>query len=299
MYYIFVVNGRESYSHILPDVKRQLEDVKIDHEFYVTKGPGDGTRFVRLYCDFHKTDEVCFVACGGSGTTNEVATALIGTEKKTFAVLAYGVSNDFLKCFPGRDFHSLKALVEDSEVKKIDAVKYNDDYSINVANIGFDAIVAHYANLAMEDGKKNAYGSSLVKGIIGGRYNRMKVVVDGVKINNPFTLLCIVANGRVCGSMYNCAPKAEVDDGFVEVCYFRSMSLLMFLLLLPKFIDGTYLDHPFYSKLVKYRRARHIEISSKDLIRICLDGEDYASTNIVIDVLEKALNFRMPKPQNN
>lgn len=299
MYYIFVVNGRDSYAHVLPDVKSQLADFNIDHEFYVTRGPGDGTRFVRLYCDFHKSDEVCFVACGGSGTTNEVVTGLIGTENKTFAVLAYGVSNDFLKCFPGRNFHSLKALLEDSEVKKIDAIKFNDDYSINVANIGFDAIVAHYANLAMEDGDKNGYRNSLIKSIMSGRYNRMKIVVDGEKINGLFTLLCVVANGRVCGSMYNCAPKAVVDDGLAEVCYLRSMSLLMFVLLLPKYIDGTYLDHPFFSRLVKYRRARHIEISSKDLIHICLDGEDYASSNIVIDVLEKALNFRMPKQENN
>ena len=75
MYYIFIVNGREDKGHILEDLNRQIQEVGVglDYEIYRTRGVGDGTRFVRIYCDLHPAAKVCFVACGGSGTMNEVA----------------------------------------------------------------------------------------------------------------------------------------------------------------------------------------------------------------------------------
>ncbi|MBP5210501.1 MAG: hypothetical protein J6Z27_01510, partial [Bacteroidales bacterium] len=100
MRYIFVVNGRRDKSHIMPDLQKQIEEVTIDHIIYETKGVGDGTRYVRLYCEFHDKEEICFVACGGSGTTNEVAAGIIGFENKYMAILSYGTSNDFIKYYP-------------------------------------------------------------------------------------------------------------------------------------------------------------------------------------------------------
>lgn len=68
MYYIFVINGREDRAWILEEIKHQIQasNVRFDYETYVTRGVGDGTRFVKIYCDLHPQSEVCFVACGGS-----------------------------------------------------------------------------------------------------------------------------------------------------------------------------------------------------------------------------------------
>jgi len=296
MYYIFVVNNREDKKFILDAVKQQIPTVKIDYEIYCTQGTGDATRFTRIYCEFHQEDNVCFVACGGSGTANEVASGLIGYRNKSMAVLAYGITNDFTKNFPGRDFKSLKDIVE-GEDKTIDVIKCNDDYCINVINIGFDARVAHELNEIYSAGGKYAYFRSISLCMLFYRYNALKIYVDGEKISSFRTLLCSVGNGRVCGGGFLISPYAIVDDGKMDVNVIKSCSLVETLMLLPKVQKGVHLDDAFCHNYVRYRRARHMEVYSKDLAYVCLDGEMIASTKFIIDLLPGALTVRLPKLQ--
>ena len=55
MHYIFVINGRDDKSFIAQDVERQIAEAGtgLDYEIYRTTGVGDGTRFVRIFCDLH------------------------------------------------------------------------------------------------------------------------------------------------------------------------------------------------------------------------------------------------------
>lgn len=294
MYYIFVVNNREDKKFILDAVKQQIPTVKIDYEIYCTQGTGDATRFTRIYCEFHQEDKVCFVACGGSGTANEVASGLIGYHNKSLAVLAYGITNDFTKNFPGRDFKSLKDIVE-GEDTVIDVIKCNDDYSINMINIGFDARAAYEINEIHERGGKNANLRAMIICMLLYRYNALKVFVDGEKISTFRTLLCNVGNGKICAGGYLMAPYAIIDDGRMDVSIIRSCSLLETLLLLSKVIKGEYLDDAFCHNYVRYRRTKHMELYCKDLTYVCLDGEMIASTKFIIDLLPNALTVRIPK----
>ena len=105
MHYIFIINARSDKANIAADVERQIQESRLglDYEIYLTRGIGDGTRFVKIYCDLHPNAKVCFVACGGTGTLNEVVSGMVGSHDKQLALLAYGSTNDFTKCFPDRD----------------------------------------------------------------------------------------------------------------------------------------------------------------------------------------------------
>ena len=296
MYYIFIVNGREDKRHILEDVQRQIKElgIPLDHEIYLTRGVGDGTRFVRIYCDLHPAAKVTFVSCGGSGTLNEVVSGMVGSTDKRLAIMAYGETNDFLKCFPDRDFTSLRKIVE-GEIREVDVMKVNDDYSINVINIGFDAVVASIGYRHMEAGHaKNAYRWGVFGAIFSGRNNRIRVIADGERLNRRRMLLCTVSNGRVCGGEFICAPRAEVDDGWMEVCLAKRMLLLTFLRILKIYRDGRHLDHPFARRKFRYKRAKHVEVLSRDLIDIALDGELYASRTFQIDIIPKEIHLILP-----
>lgn len=294
MLYIFVINGREDKSFIKQDIEAQVAGLQIDYKIYSTVGNGDATRYVRLYCKFHENEEVCFIACGGSGTANEVASGLVGFKNKFMAVLTYGVTNDFTKNFPDRDFNSVKDIVN-GEKKRIDIIRCNDDYCINIINIGFDAMVAYEGE--NYDGS-NKYWKGLVKAILGHRYHNLKVYVDGEKVSRGMTLLCGVCNGKICGGGYLYGPNAIIDDGLIDFCLLKGMTLLEMLLLLPIFFKGEHLGSKFWKRKIVYRQCKHIEISSKDLIVVCLDGEIVESTNLTIDILEKELGLILPAKAN-
>jgi len=296
MKYIFVINGREDIRQkIDDDLSRQLDGVKIDYEKYYTTGIGDGIRFVRIYCDLRPEEVVCFVACGGTGTLNEVASGIVGFKHKTMAVLSYGDTNDFLKCFPDRDFNSL-AKILDGERVQFDIIKANDNYSLNVINMGFDSYVVHEAqeNLMQGLDAKKSYQKAIFQAIFGHRFNHIRVIADGVPLNKKTMLLCVLGNGKWCGGQFLCTPRAELDDGLIEVCLFKTCSLISFIILLGLFKKGTHMVHPFGKKRIVYKRAKNIQVRSKDLIYICPDGELTASTSFDISILPKEINFILP-----
>jgi diacylglycerol kinase (ATP) len=296
MYYIFIINGRQDKEHIALDVDRQIKEFGpgLDYQIYKTRGIGDGTRFVKIYCDLHPNAKVCFVACGGTGTLNEVASGMVGSHDKYLAILAYGATNDFLKCFPDHDFTSLRKLVEGT-VRPIDIIRVNDSYAINVINVGFDAVVAKIANESIEEGRvENAYTRGIVAAIFTARNNKIKIVADGERLNRSRLLLSTLSNGRWCGGEFLCAPKAELDDGWIEVSVFRPLFLLTFLRILPLYKNGTFLDVPWARRHVHYKRAKHVDVISSDLVDISLDGEIYASHTFSIDILPKEINLILP-----
>lgn len=294
MNYIFVVNGRDDKAVFLDDIRKQIDEFCPGSMVYKTIGVGDGTRFVRSYCEFHQKEEVCFVACGGSGTFNEVASGLVGRENKCMAILAYGTTNDFTKYYPGRDHKSLRDIVKNGEEVKIDAIKCNDDYSFNVINIGFDSRAAYETNLYLEAGVKSGYVRGVIKAIFLSRFNNFRIVVDGERITKGLSLLCTVSNAQYCGGSYKCSPRAKVDDGLMEVCLIRAISLLSFLRILPKYAKGKHLDSKFCMRRMVYRQARKVELSSKDLMYVSNDGEILASDHFDIEILDKAVTLRLP-----
>ena len=152
MLYYFIINGREDIrarADALLDA--QLGQYDIDYRKYYTEGVGDGTRMVRMYCDLYPRDEVCFVACGGSGTVNEVASGIAGSTGKSMAILAFGETNDAVKYWPDRNFNDLGRILEGDNVK-VDLIKAGNSYCFNVINVGFDAMVAYDALRLMDRG---------------------------------------------------------------------------------------------------------------------------------------------------
>lgn len=299
MKYILIINGREDKKPMRDIIDRQVMEFKsqpcnqnYDIETYVTTGEGDATRYVRVYSDLHPLDHVCFIACGGDGTINEVASGMVGFQNKMLAILDYGTGNDFVKYYAGRDFKNLSTIFQ-SESKLIDIMKINDNYSINVCDFGFDSVVGSTANILASKGVKNPFQWGIVKAIFSGRFNRISVTADGEKLGRHRLLLCTLANNSYVGSGFFCAPHAKNDDGLIEVCFVRPMSLLRFLFTMPIYREGKHLDDKKNRKFI-YRQAKHVEVDSKSLVELCLDGEMLPGTHFDITILPKAIRLVIP-----
>lgn len=294
MHYIFIINCSEEKAFILDEVKSQLEGISASHEVYCTEGPGDATRFVNIYCDLNPKDEVCFVACGGAGTLNEVVSGMVGKENKYVATLSYGGTNDLTKCFPDYDFQSVAKLLEGEE-KLLDIIKVNDNYSINVACVGMDAMVTWFAEQWKEIGKETAYKKSILSSLLFHRFNKIKLVIDGKQMGFRRMTLCDFCNGIYNGGAFRCAPDAQQDDGYMKICCIKSMTLLSSLIFIKHYAAGTHLESRFCRKRCIYVTARKAEVSAPDLLYFGLDGETIASTHFNLEVLNKSVKFILPK----
>lgn len=308
MKYIYIINGRADKTPYYEEFYAQLKEIPHTYTVYTTMGEGDATRYVRLYCDLHPEEEVCFVACGGNGIINGVASGLVGyavssdeaaklCANKTMALLYFGgATQDFIVNLPGRNFQSIREML-DGSVTPIDIIQVNDSFCLNVCNLGFNSTVASRANELVAEGKNahQAYTRGVINAFLTSRFNRIKVVVDGKLIAPGRMVLCTVANGRRVGGEFNCAPTAKIDDGLMDVCYFRAMSLLRLLMLFPLYRSGKHIGSRPGKNKVLYRQAREVSISSKDLIDIYIDGEQLPGSQFNLKILPGALPLRLPK----
>ena len=308
MKYIYIINGRADKTPYYEKFYAQLKEIPHTYTVYTTMGEGDATRYVRLYCDLHPEEEVCFVACGGNGIINGVASGLVGyavssdeaaklCANKTMAILYFGgATQDFIVNLPGRNFQSIREML-DGSVTPIDIIQVNDSFCLNVCNLGFNSTVASRANELVAEGKNahQAYTRGVINAFLTSRFNRIKVVVDGNMIAPGRMVLCTVANGRRVGGEFNCAPTAKIDDGLMDVCYFRAMSLLRLLMLFPLYRSGKHIGSRPGKNKVLYRQAREVSISSKDLIDIYIDGEQLPGSQFNLKILPGALPLRLPK----
>lgn len=313
MKYIYIINGRADKLPQYREFYDQLKEVPHHYEVYTTIGEGDATRYVCLYCDLHPEEVVCFVACGGNGIINGVASGLMGyfeymkesgggnaagmLGEKTMAILNIGgTTDDFLINFPGRNFRSVKDMLAGT-VTPVDVIKVNDSYCVNVCNIGFNSKVASRANELVAKGLSahKAYTRGVTNAIMTSRYNRIKVTVDGERLGRGHLILCTIANGRRVGGEFNCAPNAKVDDGLIDVCLFRPMSLVRFLMLIPLYRKGEHIGSRVGGRKILYRQAREVEVSSRDIIDIYLDGELLPGSHFEMKILPGALPLRLPR----
>ncbi len=293
MKHIFVVNPAAG-SGAVPRIVRERVGGRADCEIYETRGKRDATEFVRSRCAKSPEEDLCFVACGGDGTVNEVASGVALHPKAAMTVFPLGSGNDFVKAFGGAErFRDVEALLK-AVPRPIDILKVGDRWAVNAFHFGLDAAVAK----TMIDvkpkpliGGKNAYPTGVAKALLFNMRTWCRMEVDGEAFHEGNMLLCTVANGQYVGGSYRCAPRSLPDDGLAEVCLVKPVSRLRFLRLMNAYKEGSHLEDPRFQGVVFYRRGRTIDVSGKPGFMVSLDGEIVEGESFRVEVIPGGLMF--------
>ena len=303
MKHIFVINPCAGKEDSTAEIQQKLEGYasahsSFDHQIYITQSPSDATRWVNLWCNEHPGEEARFYACGGDGTLNEVVSGAIGHDNVQVTVYASGSGNDYIKYYGTLDdFIDIERLVN-GVPHKVDVMKVNNRYSINVCNFGFDAMVCKIGNDVRRKpiiGGKHSYTTGIIRSIFTSRSNYVRMTVDGEPFFDGYMLLCTLGNGRYNGGNYMCAPLSKNDDGLVEVNLFKRMSLIKFASLIDDYSHGTHINRPDVKKLMLYRQATTVEMASPDPFWLVIDGEMLHSNRYRVENLHHAVTFVSPQ----
>ena len=170
------------------DAKTELEAAVTRHpdcELYVTREPRDATRYIQQRITVSPDEQICFIACGGDGTINEVASAVAGHRNVCFTVYPCGSGNDFVKIFGGRKrFLDIDALLA-AEPAPIDILKVDDRWCINVFSFGFDTGVLKTMNNVKRKplmGGQRAYYVGIVHALMKSMKTGCTVTVEWARI---------------------------------------------------------------------------------------------------------------------
>jgi diacylglycerol kinase (ATP) len=108
--------------------------------------------------------------------------------------------------------------------------------------------------------------------------------VDGEEIRGPI-ILAVISNVRLYAGVARIAPRAQVDDGLLDVCTFQGEGKLAAAQHLAWILGGDHLD----DALLDYRQAREVRVIAEPSLPIQMDGDVAGFTPVTVEVTPGAL----------
>jgi diacylglycerol kinase (ATP) len=243
----------------------------------VTFEAGDAERFAH---EATAAGVDLILAAGGDGTLNEVVNGIFSAaagksaeELPALGIIPLGTANDLANTLEVPvDIDAAVAHALRGQQRKVDVARINDRYFLNVSTGGLGAeateeaperakrVIGVFAYLAQGVRKFASLTPSTARFTTAG-----EVVYDG-----DF-LLFAVGNGRRTGGGNWLTPRAEMDDGLLDLCIVLPTSHGEFLRLLPDLRSGGHLEHD----RIIYRQLPSIEIQATGPANLSVnaDGE--------------------------
>ena len=271
------------------EIHRELEG-GYDLEWITTESPGDATEAAREWRDG------LLIVVGGDGTISEVVNGLGRAgfpEAVTLAILPAGTGNDLATTLAiPDDPDEAEAVLRQNRVRTLDVVRVRSEgigeqFFINVATGGIGAEVSGAADGEMKKrwGKLTYLRASLE---VARHYEAAEVTltVDGAEHTLRAANLAI-GNCRYAGSGWLAAPKANPEDGLLDLVVIEDVGVREVLTLAPTVLaDSDYLD----KEGIFFARAKEIRVeSSPGSLEFTVDGEVIGDEPAVFAVIPQAL----------
>jgi YegS/Rv2252/BmrU family lipid kinase len=234
-----------------------------------------------------------FVAFGGDGTVNSVASSLFSSNK-TLGILPGGSGNGLARNLgiPLSWLRALDTLISGQDVS-IDTGRINGRHFFNVAGMGLDGLISKKFNLESRTRGILPYVYFALKGYLEMPQFTVRVTTESSEFEEDIMILAL-ANFRQYGAKAIIAPHASPYDGLLDLCLLKKFKLLQSSLNVQRLFTGTIHKYPFY-RTFKFERV-HIR-SLNGPIPFHFDGEYGGSEMEDYDVHVVPASMRVRIPQ--
>ncbi len=262
-----------------------------------TRSSGDAEHIAReVSLDEHHRPG-CVVACGGDGTTQEVANALaslkpsLGEACPVMGLAPAGRCNDFARALGiSPEPKAIADVLAGGEALPIDLGRVNDRFFCTVATLGVDAEISSYVDsmkVPLTGTVAYLYGALRVL----SRYRpcALRIAGDFGVIERPI-FLASSANTSSYGGAIEIAPHAVPTDGQLDLCVIDQVSRWRALRLLPTLLSGRHGSLPE----VRFIQTRRFRIETEKPLELWADGERIGRTPVTIEAMPGAIRVVLP-----
>ena len=280
-------------------INEHLSQSTIEFEAFNTK---HREHALALTSKFIKKGYRKFIVAGGDGTLNEVVNGIftqknIPTEEFLVAMIPVGTGNDWCRMFDiPFDYEKAVKTIQKGRVFQQDIGKvsfYQGDvkkqrFFINVAGMGYDAIVAAKTNKDKERGRGGilVYLKNLLSSLLFYRFSEVKMMFDGDK--KPCNCKVFSISVGICkyngGGMMQ-LPNAVADDGLLDITLIKKIGRFTVIKQIKNLYDGSFIEHPKVETL----RATHVQIESNPKINLEVDGESLGHSPFHFEIFPRSL----------
>ena len=288
--WVFIVNpvaGSGSAKPQLPKLEEMLRKHKIDAEIVFTQKNGHATELSER---FLKMGFRYIIGIGGDGTLNEIARPLINNHEVVLGIIPAGTGNDFIQIlgFPNRFGEKDWDIFFKTETIQMDTGRVNGMIFLNGMGLGFDAQVAseNYTGQGkVKEGGKNRYIWHIIKTLLFFREKRM-VVITGNGRQETDCFINTIAIGRRFAGGFLLTPRAVANDGLLDVCSIKKLSLPERFNILLKVPEGKHIN----DRRINYYQTHALSLEFPEAVPFHVDGELYFSRKFDVSIIPGALS---------
>ena len=288
MKYIFIVNPHSgNANHIISPAVLQAKF-----------NPSDEIIVKETHYQFHAKELVkeaiaenadIIVACGGDGTINEVASALVHTGIPLGIIPAGSGNGLAMNKKKKKNVSNAIEIIKKHSIHTIDVGRVEDKYFFSNLGFGIDAEIIK----AYEEKQKRTftgYVDASVKTLLKYKSKLFRIYIDDVIIEKNFYYL-FCSNSNIAGYGISFTPKADLTDGELDLLLIEDLDFFeqfyfSFLVLAKKI---NLLDKAHYQKVKKFS----IEALEGEILTYQLDGEfnESHSLKVNVEVVPNALTI--------
>lgn len=230
------------------------------------------------------------LVCAGDGTLNEAVNGLAGSNTAV-SVIPAGTSDLWAReaGIPRKPLEAVK-LLEKSQPLAVDLGLAGDRYFLLMAGCGIDAAITLNVSLALKRRVgAAAYLLAALREMFRYRGRHGQVSLDG-ELFDVQALMAVAGNTQRYAGVTKITPKAQVNDGLLDVCVFQGDGVMDILAHSLRTLARRHLG----SNKVIYRRVKRIELNFDDPLPVQVDGDPISPPPAVITTAPAALYAMVP-----
>jgi len=258
------VSGTGRHDDLVTAIDQNMDADRYDCTVSVSDSPRHA---IQLAVQAIEADADAIVTAGGDGSINEIAQTIVG-KKIALGIIPSGSGNG-LAHHLRIPFRINKAfeVINAFRVKTIDTLQVNGKTCVSIAGVGFDTVVAQKFQLDAHRGFQ-AYFRIILSEYPLYKPRKYTLWIDGVK-HREKALFISFANSSQFGYNAYIAPRAEVDDGWMEVCVVRKVPMAKVALV----VNLLFLKQIDRSRYVQIIRGKHAILKGNNEGLVNVDGE--------------------------
>ena len=264
---------------------QRLEKIAREAVIKTTRAPGDAeAQAERAVTQGYGT----IVAAGGDGTINEVVNG-IGSAPVALGILPMGTVNVFALEM-GIPFNLERAwkVVREHHVRTIDLANANGHLFVQMAGVGLDAQIVQRNSRQIKQVLGPLSYLLTATQVAAGKPPRLHVGAEGhPTVEGSFVL---VGNGRFYGGPFSLFNEADMQDGLLDVCVFKSMHYISLI----RYFRGALFGSLSKFSDVHYFKARQLLVKADRVVPLETDGELAGHSPVEFSVRRRKLRVLVP-----
>ncbi|WP_293785505.1 diacylglycerol kinase family protein [uncultured Pedobacter sp.] len=236
-----------------------------------------------------KADRV--VAVGGDGTLKLVAECLLHTETP-IGIVPAGSANGMAKELGiPTDIEQALDILDEGHLQKIHVVKLNDEISIHLSDLGFNAYLVKKFDTLPQRGMWG-YAKATWHALWNHKRMDVELKLKDKTVTSKASMVAI-ANATMYGTGLKINPDGKLNDDLFEVVLVKDYSYL-------EIIKIWITKLPFNPKKIEVFQTAEVKISSKHKAHFQVDGEYIGKVNTVeAKILPAAITVVLPEVLEN